>query len=102
MLVHLVSLENEDIESVYKTIRDELHKYDPSLSEKAEVVILSKTDMAVATKIKEARKIISKYNKDILEVSILDDASIKKLTDELTKRLNAAKPSEPLIQDHIE
>jgi len=101
MLVHLVSLENEDIDKTYQTIRDELGKYDPSLVEKAEVVILSKTDMADASKIKEARKIISKHNKDILEVSVLDDASIKKLSEELTRRLNAAKPAEPLVESPV-
>lgn len=101
MLVHLVSLENEDMEQTYLTIRDELGKYDPSLAEKAEVVVLSKTDMADAAKIKAARKIISKYNKDILEVSVLDDASIKKLSEELTKRLNAAKPAAPLVESPV-
>jgi GTP-binding protein len=102
MLVHLVSLENEDMEQAYLTIRGELEKYGAGLPEKPEVVILSKTDMSDAAKIKAARKIISKHNKDILEVTILDDASIKKLSEELVKRLHVAKPAEPLAPPLIE
>ncbi len=87
MLLHLVSLENEDIEGVYKTIRAELEKYGNGLTEKKEVVVLSKTDLVGADKVAEARKILSKYSPDILEVTILDDASIKKLGDSVTQLL---------------
>lgn len=88
MLIHLVSLENEDIEEAYLTIREELEKYGAGLSDKQEVVILSKTDMVDPEAIKKARKIISKHNMDILEVSVLDDKAVKKLSEELTKRLS--------------
>lgn len=87
VLFHLVSLENEDVEKTYLTIREELKKYGDGLPDKTEVVILSKTDVADADKIKAARKALSKFNKDILEASVLDDASIKKLSEEITQRL---------------
>lgn len=89
ILLHLVSLENEDIKGAYLTVREELAKYDESLAEKREVVILTKTDMADEKKIKAARKALTKYNKDILEASVLDDASIKSLSKEIMKRLSA-------------
>lgn len=88
MLVHLVALDNEDVESAYLTIREELEKYGAGLPDKDEVVILSKTDMVDADTIKKARKIIGKHTMDILEVSVLDDKAIKKLSEELTKRLS--------------
>ena len=87
MLIHLVSLENEAIVATYKTVREELKKFGDGLDEKPEVVILTKTDTVDAKAVTAARKKLTKYNKDILTVSVLDDASIKKLGEELAKRL---------------
>lgn len=87
ILMHLVSLENEDVVAVYKTIRKELEKYGEGLTEKKEVIILTKTDMVDAKAIKSARTKLKKLNDDILEATILDDASIKKLGEEIGKRL---------------
>ncbi len=86
-LFHLISLENENILEVYKTIRGELAQYGQGLDEKEETIILTKTD-AVDEKIsKSAEKKLSKFNKDILQVTILDDKSVKKVLDEIVKRL---------------
>ncbi|MEN9524222.1 MAG: GTPase ObgE, GTP-binding protein [Candidatus Parcubacteria bacterium] len=71
----------------YLTVRKELEKYGEGLPNKTEVVILTKTDMVEPGTVKDARKALKKYCKDILEVSVLDDASIKKLGEELVKRL---------------
>lgn len=87
ILLHLVSLENEDIKEAYLTVRRELEKYGEGLPDKKEVIILTKTDMVDEKAIKAARKALKKYGDDILEVTVLDDASIKKLGEELTKRL---------------
>ncbi|MEK7641501.1 MAG: Obg family GTPase CgtA [Patescibacteria group bacterium] len=88
-LFHLVSLENpaDKIEEVYTTIRKELEKYGQGLTDKKEVIILTKTDLVDAEAVKTARKILEKYNREILEVSILDDASIKKIGEEIAGRL---------------
>ena len=87
MLLHLVSLENEDVVTAYKTIRTELEKSDPELAEKKEVVILSKTDLVDKKVIAAAKKELKKYNKDILTVSVLDDEAIKKLSENIIKKL---------------
>ena len=92
VLLHLVSLENEDVLAVYDTVRGELEKYGEGLPDKREIVILTKTDTlpagAEGAKIlAAARKAISKRNKNIYEVSVLDDAAIKKLSEELVKEL---------------
>ena len=87
LLFHIISLENDAIVATYKTIREELKKFGEGLDEKREVIILSKTDMVDAKAIASARKKLEKYNKDILEVSVLDDAAIKKLSEEMVKRL---------------
>ncbi len=89
VLFHLVSLENslDSIEKTYLDVRNELAKYGNGLADKKETVILSKTDMADADTVSKAREIISKHNEDILEVSILDDEVVKKVGEEIVKRL---------------
>ena len=89
MLIHLVSLENEDVVEAYTTVRRELEKYGNSLETKKEVIVLSKTDVADTKAIAAARKALKKFNQDILEVSILDDVSIKKMSEEIVKRLES-------------
>jgi GTP-binding protein len=91
ILLHLVSLENSAIVGTYKVVRKELEKYGHGLEDKREVVILSKTDAVDAKKVKAARTALKKYNKDILEVSILDDEALKKLADTIVKRIREEK-----------
>ncbi|MGC9605539.1 MAG: Obg family GTPase CgtA [Minisyncoccia bacterium] len=87
MLLHLISLENEDVGEAYKTVRKELEKYGKGLSDKKETVILTKTDLVDEKTIAKAKKALGKYNKDILETTVLDDAAVKKLSDEITAKL---------------
>lgn len=87
IIFHLISLENENIVEVYKTIRKELVQYGQGLDEKKETIILTKTDVTDEKGSEKAIKKLQKHNKDILTVSVLDDASIKKLGDEIVKRL---------------
>ena len=92
-LLHCISLENENLGEVYKTVRDELEKFDPTLADKKEIIILTKTDTLsdpkeIKAKIKELPKALQK---DCLSVSILDDKEIKALIDELVKILRNDK-----------
>lgn len=86
-ILHIISLENTALIETYKTIRDELTKYGQGLDDKVETIILTKTDVTDQKGIDSAIKKLSKYNKDILTITILDDASVKNLSDELVKRL---------------
>lgn len=87
ILLHLVSLENEDIIKAYLTVRKELEKYAQGLPEKSETIILTKTDLTDKDGIIQAKKSLEKYTTDIIEVTILDDDSIKKCADEIVKKL---------------
>lgn len=91
MLLHCVSLENEDLLAVYKTIRAELEKYSSELAEKEEVVILTKTDVLTPAEVKKAVVKMKKITKKVLTVSILDDGAVKALKDDLVKMLRATK-----------
>ena len=93
ILFHLISLENEDVVATYKTVRAELARYGQGLDEKKETIILTKTDIFgtkktdIAAGVAKAQKALKKYNADILAVSMLDDAAVKELGDEIRLRL---------------
>ena len=91
VLLHLVSSENQDLKDTYLTVRKELEKYGEGLPDKKEVIILTKTDTLDEKQAKKviaaAKKTLKKYSKNILDVSVLDDSSIKKLGENLAKIL---------------
>jgi GTP-binding protein len=87
VLLHLISLENEDVVTAYRTIRGELEKYGNGLTEKPEVIILTKIDLVDEKAVAGARKKLAEFGKDILEVTVLGDGAVKKLNEELVKRL---------------
>ncbi|MES2216249.1 MAG: GTPase, partial [Patescibacteria group bacterium] len=94
LLLHLVSLENEDIEAAYDSVRGELEKYGNGLPEKREIIILTKTDISDAETIASARKVFEAKGKDVWEVSIYDDASLKVFADTLVQELEKSEPVE--------
>lgn len=87
MILHCISLENEDIKTAYKTIRNELENYSEELASKEEILILTKTDLVdektLAKKVKEAKKL----NPNVLFVSVINDKQVKDLKDGLVKIL---------------
>ena len=90
ILLHCISLESDDLLRDYKTVRGELSDWGERLEEKKEILILTKSDSRDAKDIKKIRKEFTPLKKDILTVSILDDASIKVLKKTLTETLRAA------------
>lgn len=92
-LLHLVSLENADPLGVYETVRNELARYDKALTEKPEILVLTKTDMVTSERVKEIESLFKKAypSLKIFTISILDDAVIKKFRDELLKILRASE-----------
>ncbi len=86
-LIHLVSLENEHPREVYETIRKELGQYDPSLLEKEEIILLTKTDMTDLGHVEKVRNDFLDLKKPIHTISLFDDASIKQFSDYLAQTL---------------
>ena len=89
MLVHVISLENNDVLEAYQTIRKEIEQYDPELLKKKELVLLTKTDLKNDTEVKEAKKKLKKITSTIYAVSLLKDEDIKFLEKLLLKELSA-------------
>lgn len=87
VLVHLVSFENQNMMSAYETIREELTKFGQGLSEKKEIILLTKTDMVDEAVVAKEIKKFQKYSTDVYAVTLFDDESVKSFKDELIKFL---------------
>lgn len=95
ILLHLIALKEgssrdekgDDYIDNYMTIRKELEKYGNGLSDKPEIIILTKTDLVNNEDIDKAKQSLAKFNKEILTVSVLDDQQVKILSREVSKLL---------------
>lgn len=89
ILVHLVSFENEDMIEAYKTIRAELEKYGNNLSEKEEIILLTKTDTVSEDTVQKIEKDFKKINKNVFSISLFDDGAVKDFSDKLINILKS-------------
>ncbi|MBN2198035.1 GTPase ObgE [Candidatus Wolfebacteria bacterium] len=76
---HFISAESTTLVKDYKTIRNELEKYNKKLLKKPEYLFLSKSDVLNSEKLKKKLIILKKLNPKVLAISILDDKSIEKV-----------------------
>jgi GTPase involved in cell partitioning and DNA repair len=68
--------------AVYKTVRDELSRYgDGSLSDKPELIVLTKADTRSPEEIKRIGEEFKAQGCEVTTVTILGDASVKALQD---------------------
>ncbi|HEX5774361.1 MAG TPA: GTPase ObgE [Candidatus Paceibacterota bacterium] len=92
ILVHLVSAEQEDPEKSYREIRKELSSFGEGLEEKIELVVLSKADMLSPEELEKALSTLSKaIGKEVVPLSVIDDALLKAFSDRLAKELEAGR-----------
>lgn len=90
MIIHCIALdEHEDIVAAYETIRKELKSYDESLTKKPHIIVLTKADEVDEKTIAEAKTLLEPKNFHISVTSVLDEASIKALSDTLTNYLDS-------------
>lgn len=87
MILHLVSLENENPLEQYYTIRDELSEYGEGLSEKEEWILITKKDLVEQDFIDTVLKDLEKTEKRVFVISQDDQDSYKKVSDALTTHL---------------
>lgn len=88
ILLHLVSAEQDDPVKAYREVRNEIEQFGHGLTEKREVIVLSKTDLCEAGEIKEKLAALKKAgHKGVLEVTVEDPTSVKAFSDKLTKLL---------------
>lgn len=85
ILLHLVSAGQDDVFAAYREVRTEIESFGHGLADKREVVVLSKTDLLAPEEIQALKKGLEKETKrEVLLVSIADDAALKTFSDRLT------------------
>lgn len=87
MLLHLVSLENENPLEQYYAIRDELSEYGFGLQDKEEWIILTKKDLVEQEFIDSVIKDLAKTEKRVLVISTEDPNSYKEVSDQLISKI---------------
>jgi len=88
LLVHLVSSEQEDPISAYKNIRAELEAFGQGLTDKKELVVLSKADLLPPEKRGNIRESMEKgIGKEVVLLSVEDPDLLKAFADRLSKEL---------------
>ena len=88
MIVHCVSLENEDCVAAYNTVRKELEHFDLNILQKDEIVLLTKNDIVSKTILDEQIARFKAIGKTVATVSVIDDAALKTFGDLLSKTLS--------------
>ena len=87
-LLHLVSASNPDVTSAYQTVRAELGKFDITLLNKREILVLSQVDLVNQEKKNELIKALEKVAKKdtvIMTLSLFEDDSANILGEYLRK-----------------
>ena len=87
MILHLVSLDSDNPENDYYTIRKELSEYDKALAEKEEWIILTKKDLVNQDKIDSTIKALVKTENRVIVIGHDDPESYKNLRDTLVSHL---------------
>lgn len=87
VLFHCISLENEDVNEVYETIRAELEAFDPEVAKKPEYIIFTKSDAVPKEDVEAKIASLPAAAKQHFIVSVYDDVAIKKLSDDILKLL---------------
>lgn len=78
ILLHCISAESDSLEADYKTVREELRKFNPVLTEKKEIILLTKSDTVSPEDLGKKGKIMAGYG-FVCPVSVLDDQSLSEM-----------------------
>ena len=85
-LIHLIDITEENIENLYKQVRNELGKYSKKQLKKDELVVFNKIDLIDKNKLNEKKnKFSKKIKKKALTISTFDKTSIEKIKSKLIK-----------------
>jgi len=81
VVAHFLSLDSNDLKKDYDVIINELKNINPELLDKPEILVLTKSDNYSKEEIAEKIKIVKKFHKNYVVVSIIDDDTVDKLRD---------------------
>lgn len=89
LLVHCISLENENILDSYKKMREEFSKISKDLDLLPEFVVFTKADILSLEDLEKKQKEIEKSFKDFIIVSVFREEDVLKLRTSLEQRLSS-------------
>ncbi len=85
-IIHLIDVTNEDIFSEYKTICEELDKYDQSIKKKKKIIALNKCDLITDSQIKKIKKNFeNELQNNVYMISAISGYGIEKITKQILK-----------------
>lgn len=88
ILLHLVSANQDDPLAGYREVRKEIELFGHGLSEKREIIILSKIDLVSPGECETKMQLLAREtDREVLAVSVEDTAVLKKFSDILAKIL---------------
>ena len=93
IILHLVSFEQEDPMKAYETIRSELEQFGKGLTEKTEIILLTKTDVTNVDTVEKVKKQFESLpasvggGKKVFAITLFDDEQIKIFRDQLVHLL---------------
>ena len=76
LLLHCISVESLNVERDYQTVMDEISKYNNEILSKKTVILLTKTDLVSPSAVEEKMKMLEKFQKKIIPVSIYHQSSL--------------------------
>lgn len=79
VILHCISAESDDLSRDYKTVRGELEQYDQKLTQKPEIIILTKTDLIDTKTLDQKLLELAALKRKVIPVSIHDFESLEKL-----------------------
>jgi GTP-binding protein len=91
LLVHCISVESGNPLKEYETVRKEIAGYSEELSQKPEIIFLTKTDMVTEKEATSLEDIFTEKGLAVVPVSVIDDALLKEAGDSLVRFLQSQK-----------
>ena len=79
ILLHCIDVTIDDPMNAYVIIREEFKQFDPTLLEKPEYIILTKTDLSDAKTITKVTELFTKESKRVFTCSVYNEKSIEAL-----------------------
>ena len=101
-MLHLIDATSENIKHDYLTIIKEIEVYDSNLSEKKQIVVLTKSDAVKEQKINFAKEQLKKLNvQKVFGISSVSGENITKLVRQLQELISSMKKIED-DEDHLQ
>jgi GTP-binding protein len=105
VLLHLIDIYSDDVAESYRTIRDELHKYNPALAERPEVIALTKAeglDADIVAMQKDALQKVAGKDARIFVISSQAHKGITEVLRALRVKVDEFRVVEARIDDEVE